>query len=105
MRSALPSSFLFLLLVACGGSNQEAKAPTPPTTDSADVPRDGSPTPGADVIPDPPKKTTEPIKTSAVSNTADGSDIVPPFTAGKDDKKADAPAKPKKKGGKPKKKT
>jgi len=105
MRSTLTCSFLVLLLAACGGANQEAKAPT---TDSAEVPRDGSPTPGADVIPDPPKTKTEPVKTSAVSNTSDGSDIIPPFTAGKDDVKkmdAPAPAKPKKKGAKKKKQT
>jgi len=98
MRSTLLSTLLVLSLAACGGSKQEAKAPT---TDSADVPRDGSPTPGADVSVDPPVSKAEPVKTTAVSNTADGSDIIPPFTA---DKKQDAPAAKSTKKKKPKKK-
>jgi hypothetical protein len=106
MRSSLALSFLLLMIAACGGSQQEAKAPT---TSSADVPRDGSPAPAADLPPDPPKaEKNEPVKTSAVSHTDDGSDIIPPFTAGKDDGKKPAPTKaaPKKKGAaKPKKKT
>ena len=92
--------FLFLLAIAaCGGAQQEAKAPAPETAEPA---RDGSPAP--DLTPaaslpggDAPK--TEPVKTSAVSKTADGSDIIPPFTAGS------AAAEPEKKaGGKPAKK-
>lgn len=98
--SAAGFSVLFALTAACGGSKPEAKVPT---TDSADAPRVGS---GA---PDPsPESTSEPPKTTAVSSTNDGSDIIPPFTASKDPpgaKKAAATKGAKKSGAKPKKKS
>ena len=95
-------SLFLVLIAACGGAQQEAKAPT---TESADVVRDGSsaPDPAASLPPSETPK-AEPIKTTAVSNTADGSDIVPPFTATPDQEKKAAPKSTKKKG-KPKKKT
>ncbi len=95
-------SFFLVLIAACGGAQPEPKAPT---TDSADLVRDGSsapdPAPAALPATDTPK--AEPVKTTAVSNTADGSDIIPPFTASPDNDKKAAPAKPAKK--KKKKKT
>ncbi|HEY8074024.1 MAG TPA: hypothetical protein VIF62_07945 [Labilithrix sp.] len=93
-------SFFLVLIAACGGSQPEAKTPT---TDSADVVRDGSsaPDPSVAAASLPPTETpkAEPVKTSAVSNTADGSDIVPPFTASSpdQDKKATPKASKKKK--------
>ncbi len=104
-------SLLFAFTVACGGSNPEPKAPTTDSADPAPAAADPAPAPAADKTPDPPK--SEPVKTSAVSNTKDGSDIVPPFTANKDDppsttttstaSKDDAkPAAPAKKKGKSK---
>jgi hypothetical protein len=96
-------SLVFAMTVACGGASPEPKAPATEPADPAAAAPD--PTPAS--IPDPPK--TEPVKTSAVSNTADGSDIVPPFTASSsDDTKPAAPAPPaktKKAKSKAKKKT
>ncbi len=108
---ALAFPFVLALIGACGGTKEEAKAPT---TEAAETPRDGSSAPDqatAAALPAPAEGTkSEPVKTSAVSNTADGSDIVPPFTASKEPDKKAAPTKTaktaKKKGqGKPKPKT
>ncbi|HEY8078197.1 MAG TPA: hypothetical protein VIF62_28915, partial [Labilithrix sp.] len=81
-------SLLFAFTVACGGGTPEPKTPATDNADttaaSTDTPSTTDPAPAAaDKSPDPPK--SAPVKTSAVSNTADGSDIVPPFTASKDD--------------------
>ena len=81
-------SLLFAFTVACGGGNPEPKTPATDNADttaaSTDTPaaNDSAPSAAQDKTPDPPK--SAPVKTSAVSNTADGSDIVPPFTASKD---------------------
>lgn len=78
---ALGFSVFFGLTAACGGSAPEAKAPN---ADATDAPRVGS---GA---PDPTEGTTSPSttpdapKTSAVSSADNGSDIIPPFTSGKE---------------------
>jgi hypothetical protein len=111
-RSLVAVGFTCLLALvgACGGTKQEAKAPS---TDAADTLRDGSSAPdpqasltGADMPTpskaDPPK--SEPIKTTAVSNTADGSDIVPPFTASASPEPEKKPAKTSKKKGQAKNK-
>jgi hypothetical protein len=103
MRSfgtAIGFSFLIALTAACGGSKPEPKAPT---TESAEVPRGGS------SAPDPsPESTTEPPKSPPVASGDNGSDIIPPFTAGKEPatgKKSSPGKAPKKGAGKPKKKT
>lgn len=78
---ALGFSVLFGLTAACGGSAPEAKAPAVDTTDSARVgstaPDLTSDTASADTTPEAPK-------TTAVSSTDNGSDIIPPFTSGKE---------------------
>jgi hypothetical protein len=96
--SAVGFSFLIALTAACGGSKPEAKAPAP---DAAEAPRVGSDTPDPSSA-----STSEPPKNTAVASSDNGSDIIPPFTAGKEPatKKA-APAKGQKKAGKPKKKS
>jgi hypothetical protein len=110
---ALGFSLLFGLTAACGGSAPEAKAPTADATDASrvgsSVPDLTSDTVNAGTTPEAPK-------TSAVSSADNGSDIIPPFTSGKDPatKKASsastsAPASPgkgskKTAGKKPKKK-
>ena len=100
--ATLGFSFLVALTAACGGSHSDAKAPT---VASAETPRVGSDSP--DLSPASTNSTpAEPIKTSAVSSTDNGSDIIPPFTSSaagpKESKKAGA-AKSPKKGGKKKK--
>jgi len=94
---ALGFSSLFALTAACGGSAPEAKAPT---ADPADGLRGGSPAP--DLAADSASTSTtsatnpDPPKTTAVSSTDNGSDIIPPFTSGKEP----ANAAPSKKGAK-----
>ena len=108
---ALGFSFLLALTAACGGSAPEAKAPGVDATDTPrvgsnplDLPSDAAS--GATTT----AATPEPPKTSAVSSTDNGSDIIPPFTSGKDPAtKKGAPASPSKgskktAGKKPKKK-
>ncbi len=68
-------SVLCALTAACGGSKSEAKAPTTEVAESTPV---GSPAPALS-----PESTSEPPKDTTPSSTADGSDIIPPFTAGK----------------------
>jgi hypothetical protein len=90
-------SFFLVLIAACGGSQPEPKTPT---TDSADLVRDGSSAPdptAAASLPATDTPKSEPVKTSAVSNTADGSDIVPPFTSSTPDQDKKAAPKPTKK--------
>lgn len=85
-------SVLFSLAAACGGTKQEAKAPEADTTDSAKTGSSGSdpaeaallkdapaPTSQKDTTPQP---TNDPPKGTTKSSTADGSDIVPPFSGG-----------------------
>ena len=88
---ALGFSSLFALTAACGGSAPEAKAPT---ADPADGLRGGSSAP--DLPTDTAASNPEPPKTTAVSSTDNGSDIIPPFTSGKEP----ANAAPSKKGAK-----
>jgi len=99
MRSSVPRalialgfSTLFALTAACGGSAPEAKAPT---VDPADALRGGSPTP--DLAPESASTTSastaEPPKTAAVSSTDNGSDIIPPFTSGKEPATSASPSK------------
>ena len=102
MRTSLVS-LLFAACVACGGSTPEPKAPvteaadsTPPAPESA-AEKSLTSTTSADLK-------SAPVKTSAVSNTSDGSDIIPPFTAGSTSK-PDATTTKKKPKGKSKKKT
>ena len=95
-------SVLCALTAACGGSKPEAKAPTTEVAESTPV---GSPAPALS-----PESTSEPPKDTTPSSTKDGSDIIPPFTAGKDataapaGKKGAATKGAKKSSGKPKKK-
>jgi hypothetical protein len=108
---AVGFSFLFALTAACGGAAPEAKAPS---VDATDILRVGSGAP--DLTSDTANAGTTPEapKPAAVSSADNGSDIIPPFSAGKDPatKKASsadkaAPSgKPSKKtaGKKPKKK-
>jgi hypothetical protein len=104
---ALRFSFLFALTAACGGSAPEAKAPG---VDAPDTPRVGSSAPDLTADTANAGTTPEAPKTTAVSSTDNGSDIIPPFSSGKDPatKKAASapPAKGSKKtaGKKPKKK-
>ena len=97
------SSVLFALTAACGGSKPEAKAPTTEVAESTPV---GSPAPAVSA-----ESTSEPPKDTTPSSTKDGSDIIPPFTAGKDPAEASAGKKStatkgaKKGGGKPRKKS
>ncbi len=101
--AAVGFSVLFALTAACGGSKPEAKAPTTKVAESTPV---GSPAPAVS-----PESTSEPPKDTTPSSTKDGSDIIPPFTAGKDPaaapagKKSTATKGAKKGGGKPKKKS
>jgi hypothetical protein len=90
-------SFVISLTAACGGAAQEAKAPT---TDAAAVLADGSGAQDKSTLITPTASDVPPPKTSAVSSKDDGSDIVPPFTAGATKEAAKEPAK---KAGKPKK--
>jgi hypothetical protein len=103
---AIGFSFLIALTAACGGTKSEAKAPT---TASADAPRVGSGSP--DLSPESTTTTSaDPPKSPAVASADNGSDIIPPFTAGKEPAAATgtttkAAGKGSKKGaGKPKKK-
>jgi len=93
-------SVLCALTAACGGSKPEAKAPTTEVAESTPV---GSPAPALS-----PESTSEPPKDTTPSSTKDGSDIIPPFGAGKDATAAPtgkkSTAKGAKKSGKPKKK-
>ena len=103
--AALGFSGLIALTTACGGSKPEAKAPTTEAAESQPV---GSITPDLSPQGGTSKETLpEPPKSVAVSSVANGSDIIPPFTAGKDPTSSGSkkPAKVQKKaGGKPKKK-
>jgi hypothetical protein len=106
-------SFLFGLTAACGGSAPEAKAPG---GDPADMLRDGSG--GPDLASDTANGGTTPAtpaadapKPAAVASSDNGSDIIPPFSAGKEPatkkgSSAAGPGKASKKtaGKKPKKK-
>jgi hypothetical protein len=103
-------SFLFGLTAACGGSAPEVKAPG---SDPADMLRVGSAAP--DLTSDTANAGTTPApeaaKPAAVSSSDNGSDIIPPFSAGKEPatkkgSSAAAPGKASKKtaGKKPKKK-
>jgi hypothetical protein len=82
---ALGFSVLFGLTAACGGSTPEAKAPG---ADPTDAPRVGSSAP--DLTSDTSNASTTPVaspeapKATAVSSSDNGSDIIPPFTSGKD---------------------
>jgi hypothetical protein len=104
---ALGLSVLFGLTAACGGSAPEAKAPS---ADATDAPRVGSSDPDLTSGTTSPSPTPEAPKPSAVASADNGSDIIPPFTSGKDPatKKASSasPGKGSKKtaGKKPKKK-
>jgi hypothetical protein len=98
---ALGFSFLFGLTAACGGSAPEAKAPS---IDATDAPRFGSSAPdltsdtaNAGTTPGTP---SEAPKTSAVSSTDNGSDIIPPFSTGKDPATKKAASAPPGKGSK-----
>jgi hypothetical protein len=99
-------SFLFGLAAACGGSAPEAKAPG---GDPADMLRVGSGDP--DPTSDPANAGTTPApeapKPAAVSSSDNGSDIIPPFSAGKEPatKKGSSAAAPGTSSGKPSKKT
>lgn len=100
---ALGFSCLFALTAACGGSKPAAVAPT---SDATATPRVGSDSP--DLSPSSSTTpATEPVKTSAVSSTENGSDIIPPFTSGgskETSKKSSGPAKGQKKATAKKKK-
>lgn len=102
--AAVGFSVLFALTAACGGSKPEAKAPITEVAESTPV---GSPAPAVS-----PESTSEPPKDTTPSSTKDGSDIIPPFTAGKDPAAAPAGKKStatkgakKGGGGKPRKKS
>ena len=98
-------SCLFGLTAACGGGTPEAKAPG---VDMADALRGGSaaPDPTSDTANAGTTPTPDPPKTSAVSSSDNGSDIIPPFSAGKEPatKKGSSAATPGA-SGKPSKKT
>lgn len=102
---AVGFSFLFGLTAACGGSAPEAKAPG---GDPADMLRVGSGAP--DLTSDTDNAGTTPApeapKPAAVSSSDNGSDIIPPFSAGKEPATKKGSGKPSKKtaGKKPKKK-
>ncbi len=74
-------SFLFALTAACGGSTPEAKAPG---ADPTDAPGVGSSAPDLTSDTANAGPTPEPPKTTAVSSTENGSDIIPPFSSGKE---------------------
>jgi hypothetical protein len=80
---AVGFSFLFGLTAACGGSAPEAKAPG---GDPADMLRVGSGAP--DLTSDTANAGTTPApeapKPAAVASSDNGSDIIPPFSAGKE---------------------
>ena len=91
LLTTLGFSGLIALTAACGGSKQEAKAPTTEAAESQPV---GSITPDLSPQGGTAKESLpEPPKSVAVSSTENGSDIIPPFSGGKD------PASPKKSGG------
>lgn len=93
--ATLGFSGLLALTTACGGANQEAKAPTTEAAESQPV---GSITPDLSPPGGNTKETLpEPPKSVAVSSSEDGSDIIPPFTGGK--AATAAPAKKSGKGG------
>lgn len=93
--AALGFSGLLALTAACGGAKQEAKAPATEAAESQPV---GSITPDLSPQGGNTKETLpEPPKSVAVSSSENGSDIIPPFTGGKDP--AAAPAKKSGKGG------
>ncbi len=107
---AVGFSFLFGLTAACGGSAPEAKAPG---GDPGDMLRAGSgaPDPTSDTANAGTTPAADAPKPAAVASSDNGSDIIPPFSAGKEPatKKgspAAAPGKAAKKtaGKKPKKK-
>lgn len=90
-------SALFALTAACGGSKPEAKAPETEAANSASV---GSPDP----VPVADGPTPDLPKSIAADNsTANGSEIIPPFSGSKDTPAA--PATGKKAPGKGGKKT
>lgn len=62
--AAVGFSVLLALTAACGGSNPEAKAPTPPPTEVAESTPVGSPAPAAS-----PESTSEPPKDTTPSST------------------------------------
>jgi hypothetical protein len=102
--ATLGFSFLVALTAACGGNKPAANAPTVASADSSRV---GSDSP--DLTPASTKDTptpSEPVKTSAVSSTENGSDIIPPFTSSASGPKESAKKSgaAKKKGGGKKKK-
>src|SRR5689334_19513087 len=102
-------SLICAMSVACGGASPEPKAPTTDSAEPAPAP-EATPAPAPDPVPAAASTPSQPVKTSAVSNTKDGSDIIPPFTAAKtqDDDSTAKPAAPadppKKKAAKTKKK-
>jgi hypothetical protein len=86
-RALVSAGFAVLVAMtaACGGSQTEAKAPATDVAESTGV---GSPVP--DLAPDGTSagssdsaKNPAPVKTSAVSSTDNGSDIIPPFSSSK----------------------
>ena len=98
--AAVGFSFLFALTAACGGSKQEANAPS---ADAAAAPRVGSGAPDL-TSPETTSATPEAPKNTAVASADNGSDIIPPFSPAKDTPSKKANPTKKKAGGKPKKK-
>jgi hypothetical protein len=91
LLGAVGFSFMISLTAACGGAAQEPKAPAVGSS---------APEPPTSITP----SDTAPPKTSAVSSKDDGSDIIPPFTAGGSKEAAkEATKEPSKKAAKPRK--
>ncbi|MBX3198332.1 MAG: hypothetical protein KF894_09400 [Labilithrix sp.] len=96
--ATLGFSFLIAIMAACGGAQQEARAPG---DEAADAPRVGSAFPDPSIEGDP-SDDPAPGAPAASSGADDGSDIIPPFPSSKGGAKKATPAK--KKAGKSKKK-
>lgn len=105
MRTSLFVSLSLIACVACGGAAPEPKAPaTDSTTDAMPTSTESAAEKSVLTSTTAAEMKSAPVKTTAVSNTSDGSDIIPPFTGSSDTSAKPTSAKKPKPKGKSKKK-